>query len=220
MRNRFGAKWACPGRIASQIGPMVEVHDHCGSEGEPAALFGFVGWPHELRATNAENLKSAIIEQLTRCFGQMAQNIVQIQVEDWAKNPFICSNADLNTPPDHPTVMPEIVRKGFIGDQVFFASAETAIQNPGLIRRCFRGRRSGSHRQYCRLATDSFRHGGDLDSTPDALAEVEYFTVFGSLCAHQFRNGVGDFARMFHHHRIFTGGEFGAHLGAQYSRAQ
>ena len=133
----FWREMGLSGRIASQLGPLVEVHDHCGKDGVPAALFGFVGWPHELRATNAENLQSAVIEQLTRCFGQMARNFVQIQVEDWAKNPFICTNADLNTPPDHPITMPEIVRKGFIGDQVFFASAETAIQNPGLIDGAF-----------------------------------------------------------------------------------
>ena len=41
------------GRIASRLGPLVEAHDHSGELGKPAGLFGFIGWPSQVRHINA-----------------------------------------------------------------------------------------------------------------------------------------------------------------------
>ena len=62
------------GRIASRAGPLVEAHDLCGVDGTPAAIFGFVGWPHELREQHRPHLQDAIIAQLVRCLGSKAAN--------------------------------------------------------------------------------------------------------------------------------------------------
>ncbi len=60
------------GRAASRPGPLVEIHDHCSSDGREAALFGFVGWPHQQRHDHPEALREEIRQQLIRCFGDWA----------------------------------------------------------------------------------------------------------------------------------------------------
>ena len=46
------------GRIASQTGPLVEVHDHTCAEMQPGVLFGFVGWSPEQRQSSARPIKT------------------------------------------------------------------------------------------------------------------------------------------------------------------
>ena len=125
------------GRIASRLGPLVEAHDHSGELGKPAGLFGFVGWPSQVRHTNAETLQSAIITQLVRCFGEKARTPDHLHVEDWAENPFVCAPTDITEPPQHPQLAPSLLRKPFWDDRVFLAVAEIATVSPGLIEGAF-----------------------------------------------------------------------------------
>ena len=120
------------GRIASVIGPMMEVHDNSGRDGTPAALFGFCGWPHEIRTQDPDGLRQSIISQLERCLGSKAKDFKHLHVEDWATNRHICSQLDLNRPPQHPSQLPDIVRSTH-GNGLQFAVAETATLSPGLI---------------------------------------------------------------------------------------
>ncbi|MEP0942778.1 MAG: FAD-dependent oxidoreductase [Rhizobiaceae bacterium] len=119
------------GRIASRLGPMVEIHDHCGENGLPAALFGFVGWPPDVR--QQQDTRSAIIDQLVRCFGDEAAMFNQLEICDWSTRSTICSRRDLETLPEHPRRLHDTMRMGFCGDRLFFAVAETASESPGLI---------------------------------------------------------------------------------------
>jgi monoamine oxidase len=125
------------GRIASRLGPLVESHDHSGELGNPAGLFGFIGWPNQIRHTNADPLQSAIITQLVRCFGEGARTPDHFQVEDWAENSFVCAPTDITEPPQHPQLAPSLLRKPFWDDRVFLAVAETATVSPGLIEGAF-----------------------------------------------------------------------------------
>ena len=121
------------GRMASQVGPLVEMHDHCGPDGSPAALFGFVGWSAADRAAHKDVLKQAVLEQLTRCFGADAANPVVLEIEDWAANPLIASPRDLTEAPQHPTVRPNTLRVAHLAGRLRFAIAEAAARSPGLI---------------------------------------------------------------------------------------
>ena len=125
------------GRIASHLGPLVEAHDHSGELGKPAGLFGFIGWPRQVRHINADTLESAIITQLVRCFGEVARTPDYFHVEDWAENPFICAPTDITEPPQHPQLAPSLLRKPFWDDRVFLAVAEIATVSPGLIEGAF-----------------------------------------------------------------------------------
>lgn len=125
------------GRIASQAGPIVEGHDHCGADGSPAALFGFVGWPHTARTEAGGDLESHVRMQLARCFGADSPLPESICIEDWALDPQVTSPRDLTGPLSHPQTGPDILRKPHADDRVWFAGSETASQSPGLIEGAF-----------------------------------------------------------------------------------
>ena len=119
------------GRVASRVGPMVEVHDISGHGGTPAALFGFCGVPSEIR--DQMDLKTAVVDQLVRCFGEKAASPIAIEIRDWAKEEFICSKADRHGAMSHPQVLSERIRKPYQGNSLYFGVSETASSDPGLI---------------------------------------------------------------------------------------
>ena len=119
------------GRVASRLGPMVEMHDHCGEDGQPAALFGFVGWPPNLR--QQRDLRSDLVDQLVRCFGEQAAAYRQLEIRDWTIRATICARRDLETAPSHPLRLDSTMRQGHCDGGLFFAVAETASDSPGLI---------------------------------------------------------------------------------------
>ncbi len=125
------------GRVASRVGPLMEVHDHCSVDGQTAALFGFVGWPHGARAQHRDQLPALIEQQLTRCFGPQAANPQGIFIEDWSDNALIAQPDDLLGPQAHPAVGPDIVRQPAWENRLVFATAETAARSPGLIEGAF-----------------------------------------------------------------------------------
>ncbi len=121
------------GRIASQAGPIVEGHDHSSPEGSPAALFGFIGWPHTLRAEAGSHLKVHVRDQLHRCFGPACLEPRSIHVEDWATDRYVTSPRDLAEPMSHPETGPDILRSPHAEGRLWFTGAETATRSPGLI---------------------------------------------------------------------------------------
>ena len=124
------------GRIASQIGPLGEAHDLSGEGGKPAAVFGFVGWPPEMRE-NPDELDTEILYQLARCFGEDVEDYTASGLIDWAKNPFICTETDREEPPRHPEVAPDILREPQADGRIVFAVAEVGANSPGLIEGAF-----------------------------------------------------------------------------------
>lgn len=131
--SAFWRQAGLSGRIASRVGPLAEAHDVSGEDGTPAALFGFVGWPHEMRTANTDRLETDIIAQLVRCFGQAAARPTHIHVQDWAGNPLICTAGDRAEAMNHPDVGPDILRQAHMQGRVVFSAAETSEISPGLI---------------------------------------------------------------------------------------
>ena len=121
------------GRIVSRTGPLAEAHDHSGNKGMPAAIFGFVGWPPDIRQRAPHELKEAILNQLTECFGPEAAHPLDFVVQDWATHPNIVTDLDLSAPANHPEVGPAILRQAHLGGRVRFAVSETSEISPGLI---------------------------------------------------------------------------------------
>ncbi len=121
------------GRIASQVGPLVEVHDHSGPDGTPAALFGFAGASSHSHNNNNEQFKTAVKQQLQRCFGEIAPDPLNIIVKDWAFEPYTTTAADRNGEGSHPKVLSKIVRKSHCENTIWFAVSETSERSPGLI---------------------------------------------------------------------------------------
>ncbi|MEM8813444.1 MAG: FAD-dependent oxidoreductase [Pseudomonadota bacterium] len=133
----FWRRQGLSGRLASRVGPIVEAHDHSGPDGEPGALFGFIGVPASHRAGLGNRLIEAIDDQLRRCFGPDAPTPTAIHVEDWSQDKRIASPADLSGPMAHPTIAPDVLRDRYFDGRLWFASAETAEHSPGLIEGAF-----------------------------------------------------------------------------------
>ena len=129
----FWRKIGFSGRIASQVGPLAEVHDHCGPDGTHAALFGFSGVPASMRKQAGEQFIDAIKTQMQRCFGEQAPAPIKIQVKDWAFEPFTSTEADRNSSGAHPPVLDSLVRQVHCNDSLWFAGSETSTVSAGLI---------------------------------------------------------------------------------------
>ena len=125
----FWRKDGLSGRIVSRLGPLVELHDHCGPEGHPAALFGFVGLPPDMRETSP--LRREIKDQLVRCLGPKAATFTRLKIMDWAGDPNVSTPGDIIDPGGHPQVLPQPIRE--VHDNMVFCAAETALHHPGLI---------------------------------------------------------------------------------------
>lgn len=129
----FWREHGLSGRIASRVGPLVEAHDHSGPDGEPAAIFGFVGWPHDMRAKMGADLEAHLRAQLQRCFGTDGPEPLAVHIEDWSTDPYVATRRDLAEPMDHPKVGPPVLRTSHADGRLWFAGSETARQSPGLI---------------------------------------------------------------------------------------
>lgn len=125
------------GRIVSRHGPLAETHDHCGVDGMPAAIFGFMAWPPALRAERAAQLKDDIRAQLSRCFGPNSPSPVAIVIKDWAQASLLATAADLAGPAAHPVAGPAVLRERHWEARLSFAVSETAQADPGLIAGAF-----------------------------------------------------------------------------------
>lgn len=129
----FWREQGLSGRIASRAGPIVEGHDHCSHDGKTSALWGFIGWPHDMRISMGKDLEMQVQEQLKRCFGNDSPEPTSITIEDWSQDPLVTSPNDLTGPMHHPSVGPNVLRKGHCDNRIWFAGAEVAQRSPGLI---------------------------------------------------------------------------------------
>ena len=131
--DAFWREQGFSGRIASQVGPLVEAHDHAATNGTPAALFGFMGVPYNVREQHRQELPAAISAQLMRVFGDTAAEPMQVHIEDWANNAWICSRDEQTGGGQQPSVLAKITRETFMQDRLHFAVSETSTISPGLI---------------------------------------------------------------------------------------
>jgi monoamine oxidase len=111
----------------------MEARDHTGVEHTSAAIFGFISWPLEQRRNNPEDLRQAILDQLSECFGKAALHHTKLVVEDWAANPRIVTDMDVSRSAAHPDVGPAVLRQPHLDGRVWFAVSEVSELSPGQI---------------------------------------------------------------------------------------
>lgn len=117
----------------SQKGPMTEIHDASPSEGGPYALFGFVGFPPEMRRQYPERTLDLAQEQLIAMFGAEMAAPLSLMMQDWAGNPAIATERDQVSPRFHPAYgLPQALSDLWSGDLIL-ASTETSRQFGGFL---------------------------------------------------------------------------------------
>ncbi len=116
------------GSAISHIGPMRELHDMSGPDGQPAALFGFAP---KVGATAAVT-EEAVVNQLVELFGPDAAEPEQIVVANWA-------NEAHTSPPGGERLTAyqayghDLYQRPAMAGHLHWTSTETASVNPGHI---------------------------------------------------------------------------------------
>ncbi|MBS0124175.1 flavin monoamine oxidase family protein [Thetidibacter halocola] len=121
------------GDAMSRHGPLAEIHDACGPDGRPAALFGFIGVPADLRAGQSAELRAAALAQLTRLFGPDAAAPTTTALQDWSAETATASWQDRTPPRSHPDYgLPGSLARLRDG-RLHLAATETAPEMGGLM---------------------------------------------------------------------------------------
>lgn len=116
------------GAAISHLGPLREIHDMCGPDGSPAALFGFAPLSPGQQAPHEDEVRAQLIE----IFGEGAANPLKIVIQDWSVEEFtsppqVASLSNYQTF-GHPR-FGEPTGHG----RLHWASTETATESPGHI---------------------------------------------------------------------------------------
>lgn len=117
------------GSAISYVGPIREVHDMSGPDGQPSALFGFAP-PTKVAEPTAS--RESVLEQLVALFGPKAAEPKELYVNDWRSERY--------------TSPPEVERlntfqafghasysEAQMDGRLHWASTETATESPGHI---------------------------------------------------------------------------------------
>lgn len=121
------------GEAMSHRGPMVEIHDASPKEGGPFALFGFVGYPADMRVAHKDAIMNQALAQLTAMFGPNMAQPLDLELQDWATVPEISRAQDRVPVRYHPSYgLPSILR-GLDERGVHFCSTETARGFGGFL---------------------------------------------------------------------------------------
>ena len=121
------------GSAVSQRGPLMEIADQSDEEAGFAALFGFVGWPADVRRSSGGDLKNQILEQLVGLFGPDAAMPRAFHLQDWAAESFTASDRDTQGLGMHPPYGEPALSQDWFQGRLFFAGAETSAESGGLI---------------------------------------------------------------------------------------
>ena len=113
------------GRAISHLGPMVEVHDHSGPDGQPVALFGFVP-----RAQAGLGLEDRVRAQLARYYGPKAVP-KRLLIHRWWTEPTLHSGDDESD--DESLFGHPMLHDPALDGRLHLISSETSSLSPGHL---------------------------------------------------------------------------------------
>lgn len=116
------------GFVRSYQGPLGEIHDMSGPDGDPAMLFGF----GQTRPGQAPPTDAQVLAQLTAIFGPDAATARDVIIRDWSSEPFTSPG---QWPPSTRYDLfgsPHLRRAQWDG-RLYWSSTETGSTAPGHI---------------------------------------------------------------------------------------
>lgn len=116
------------GAAASRVGPLQEIHDMSGPDGQPAALFGFA--PSALVGPDADRQVRA---QLSRLFGARAAQPRRVEVQDWSRERWTSPAAGAAGVPDHSLFGHPVFQEPALDGRLHWASTETSPAFAGHV---------------------------------------------------------------------------------------
>jgi monoamine oxidase len=121
------------GDASSQKGPMVEIHDASPKTGGPYALFGFVGFPAEIRQRHRAELIDLAKAQLVRLFGAEMGGPADLIMRDWAEDDLTATPEDQISDGRHPDYDYPLSTNGLWKGRLLFGSTEIATAFGGYL---------------------------------------------------------------------------------------
>ncbi len=124
----FWRREGLAGAAISHVGPLREVHDMSGPDGQPAALFGFApGSPGQPAPT-----RTAVLGQLIALFGDEAATPIEIEIRDWRTEPFT-SPPGVEQQSSYQLFGHPLFWQPAPNERLHWTSTETASEYPGHI---------------------------------------------------------------------------------------
>jgi monoamine oxidase len=116
-----------PQAVLDQVFDASPAEAEAGASG--AALGGFVALNAPQRQHFSRGLPLLVASQLAQLYGARAQDGT-LQMQDWATEPWTCSEADRAQPPEPPQSDP-LLRQALWGGRMFLGASETATHGAG-----------------------------------------------------------------------------------------
>ncbi|MFJ7291245.1 flavin monoamine oxidase family protein [Streptomyces collinus] len=115
------------GAAFSRTGPLQEIHDMSGPDGEPAALFGFAH-----ARTVRRGFEQAVTAQLARLFGPAAASPGALHLQDWSAERWTAPSTVQHIA-DYSLFGHRLYQRPALGGRLHWASTETATDYAGHI---------------------------------------------------------------------------------------
>jgi len=126
----FWKKKGLSGTIIGQIGPVIELYDHCNAAENEYNLMGFVN--EGLREETAAYRKERILTYLEKHLGPEARNYKSYMEKDWAKEEYT-SGKSLKSVYMSPQYGNPIFEKSFFNERLYFSGTETSPLYGGYL---------------------------------------------------------------------------------------
>ncbi len=127
------------GSAISRIGPLQEIHDMSGPDGNPPALFGFA-----VGTTAQADFRHAVLEQLAELFGPAASRPQQLLITDWGREPWT-SPPGVHRLSDYGLFGHPVYRRPALGGRLHWASTETASDHAGHVEGALQAGHRAAH---------------------------------------------------------------------------
>ncbi|MFD5452053.1 FAD-dependent oxidoreductase [Streptomyces sp. NPDC127100] len=115
------------GAAFSRTGPLREIHDMSGPDGEPAALFGFAH-----ARTVRPGFEQVVAAQLARLFGPAADSPAAPHVQDWSGEQWTAPST-VEHLADYSLFGHPLFQRPALDGSLHWASTETATDHAGHV---------------------------------------------------------------------------------------
>lgn len=130
FNNPFWKEKDFSGTVIGQVGPVIELYDHCNYQENIYALMGFVN--EGLRDTKAEIRKERILSYLEKYLGEEVKNYAAYFEKDWSKDRHTsCEN--LKSVYMSPQYGHELFNQWHYNNKLLFSGTETSPVYGGYL---------------------------------------------------------------------------------------
>ena len=155
----FWREQGLAGAAFSRTGPLQEVHDTSGPDGQPAALFGFAH-----AHTVGPGFDQAVTAQLTQLFGPTAADPNAVYIQNWATEPWTAPST-VHQLSDYSRFGHPLYQRPTLDGRLHWASTETATQYAGHIEGALA---AGKRAAQAVLAAPKLPNSQPISASPDS----------------------------------------------------